>query len=344
LPPEAVLDAQRWLANQLGLPVEQVQIMDQQQAEWTDSCLGLGGPAESCLAVITPGWQVMLEAGEQTYEVRTDETGDTIRSATPLADDPLAGTSWRLETLTTSSGEAPVIGEAALTLAFDANGEVSGEGGCNQFGGQYTAEGGSLTISEIVQTERACQDQALMAQEQQYLSALMQAASFALQETRDGTLLRLDTAAGPLVFAAAESMPPAAPGAVLVPGILDFNAADSQPVVTTPENVVTGEDFEVTITTFGSGCEAAGPASAIQTLEGATIFVYDETTATHPGVVCTTILKQLPHTVTLRFDEPGEKLLRIWGRRMAPEAGPLGEPTVIEHRIVVDDSAGAASG
>jgi hypothetical protein len=78
----------------------------------------------------------------------------------------------------------------------------------------------------------------------------------------------------------------------------------------------------------------------VQTLEGATIFVYDETTATHPGVVCTTILKRLPHVVTLRFDEPGEKLLRIWGRRMGPEAGPLGEPTVIEQRILVDDSAG----
>jgi heat shock protein HslJ len=340
LPPEAVLDAQRWLANQLGLPVEQVQIVDQQQAEWTDSCLGLGGPAESCLAVITPGWLVMLAADGQTYEVRTDETGDTIRSATPLEGDALAGTSWRLETLTTPSGEAPVMGEAALTLAFDANGEVTGEGGCNQFGGQYLAEDGGLTISDIVQTERACQDQALMDQEQQYLSALMEATNFTIQETRDGTLLRLDTAAGPLVFAAAVSKPPAAPASALVPGILDFNAADSQPVVTAPENVVTGEDFEVTITTFGGGCEEAGPVSAIQTLDGATIFVYDETTATHPGVVCTTILKQLPHTVTLRFDEPGEKLLQIWGRRVSPEAGPLGEPTVIEHRIVVDDSAG----
>ena len=42
--------------------------------------LGLGGPAESCLAVITPGWRVNLLVDDQDkYEVRTDELGDVIR-------------------------------------------------------------------------------------------------------------------------------------------------------------------------------------------------------------------------------------------------------------------------
>lgn len=83
LPPEAVLAAQRFLAEQLSVAVEQVEIVEVEQAVWTDSCLGLGGPAESCLRTDVPGWRIAFEVNEQTYEVRTDETGSTIRLATP---------------------------------------------------------------------------------------------------------------------------------------------------------------------------------------------------------------------------------------------------------------------
>lgn len=80
LPPAAVLEAQSWLAEQTGVPVEQVEIDGIEQVEWSDSCLGLGGPAESCLAAITPGWRVLFTVNGEQYEVRTDETGQAIRS------------------------------------------------------------------------------------------------------------------------------------------------------------------------------------------------------------------------------------------------------------------------
>jgi hypothetical protein len=83
LPPQVVLDAQQWLAQQLNVAIEQVQIVEVEQAEWTDSCLGLGGPNESCLQAITPGWRAVFEINGQRYEVRTDETGSAIRLATP---------------------------------------------------------------------------------------------------------------------------------------------------------------------------------------------------------------------------------------------------------------------
>jgi len=80
LPPEAVVNARQALADHLGVGVESVTIQDYERAEWSDSCLGLGGPAESCLAVITPGWRVNLLVDDQdAYEVRTDELGDVIR-------------------------------------------------------------------------------------------------------------------------------------------------------------------------------------------------------------------------------------------------------------------------
>lgn len=83
LPPQAVLDAQQWLADSLSVALEGVEIVETEQVEWTDSCLGLGQPNESCLQAVTPGWRVILEISGQQYEVRTDRSGSSIRLATP---------------------------------------------------------------------------------------------------------------------------------------------------------------------------------------------------------------------------------------------------------------------
>jgi hypothetical protein len=83
LPPEAVLDAQQWLADQLNTAVEQVEVAEVEQMEWTDACLGLGQPNEACAQVITPGWRAVFEVNGELYEVRTDETGTVIRMSTP---------------------------------------------------------------------------------------------------------------------------------------------------------------------------------------------------------------------------------------------------------------------
>ncbi|MFN2144810.1 MAG: hypothetical protein ACK2T7_05630 [Anaerolineales bacterium] len=79
LPPLAAIKARELLATQLGLSVSQVEILETIQMDWSDSCLGLGGPAESCLAAITPGWQVNLLADGETHIARTDALGDSIR-------------------------------------------------------------------------------------------------------------------------------------------------------------------------------------------------------------------------------------------------------------------------
>lgn len=81
LPPKAALEAQKALAEVLGVPLESITIASVKQAEWTDSCLGLGGPAESCLQSIVPGYQVRLESGGKLYEYRTNEDGSVLRSA-----------------------------------------------------------------------------------------------------------------------------------------------------------------------------------------------------------------------------------------------------------------------
>ena len=79
---EAVGKAVADLADQLGLDVEGVQVVKVEDAEWSDSCLGLGGPAESCAAVVTPGYQVTLSVDGVEYVFRTDLSGDAVRMET----------------------------------------------------------------------------------------------------------------------------------------------------------------------------------------------------------------------------------------------------------------------
>jgi len=69
------------LATELGFAESDITVVSATETEFSDGCLGLGGPAESCLQALTPGWTIMLSAGGQEYEVRTDATGEQVRVA-----------------------------------------------------------------------------------------------------------------------------------------------------------------------------------------------------------------------------------------------------------------------
>jgi len=82
----AVAAAVAHLARELGVAEAEIEVVSFEQTEFSDSCLGLGGPAESCLQVITPGWLIMLSVQGQVYEVHTDESGQNVRVAGESAD------------------------------------------------------------------------------------------------------------------------------------------------------------------------------------------------------------------------------------------------------------------
>lgn len=98
--------------------------------------------------------------------------------------EPLAGTSWVLAEL---DGQPPVMdpGGGAPTLAFEASEpRASGNGGCNQFSGEYTQEGASLRFGPLASTRRACVDEAANRQEMAYLSALQSTTRAAMDGSR----------------------------------------------------------------------------------------------------------------------------------------------------------------
>jgi heat shock protein HslJ len=80
--------------------------------------------------------------------------------------------SWQLALI----GDRPAIGPRAASLTLDGQGHANGNGGCNSFGGQYTAEGATLTFSRMISTMMACVaidgSDTVMTQERAMLSIL----------------------------------------------------------------------------------------------------------------------------------------------------------------------------
>lgn len=135
---------------------------------------------------------------------------------------------------------------------------------------------------------------------------------------------------------AATSAPPEGPlraDESRVPGML-AEPAEATPVLA-PSSVSAGERFEVTITTTGSGCDRLGDTGILQGERDAVIYVYDFTSANRPGVACTMIFKHLTRKVPLAFSQPGEVVIRVWGRRSRQDGTPGGEPFLIERRVQV---------
>lgn len=111
----------------------------------------------------------------------------------------LAGTSWQLLTM----NAANPIGDNPVTLSFDES-AVSGNAGCNQYGGSYSTDGNSIALGKgedgstgnLFATKKACGMPAgIMQQEQQYLQQLGSSSQYTLEKgtltltAKDGTLV-----------------------------------------------------------------------------------------------------------------------------------------------------------
>ena len=83
-PEPAAAKARADLAARLAVSQSAITIMLVEDKTWNDGCLGLGGPAESCLQALTDGFRVELLAQGKTYVYRTDKTGASVRAETQI--------------------------------------------------------------------------------------------------------------------------------------------------------------------------------------------------------------------------------------------------------------------
>jgi heat shock protein HslJ len=72
---------------------------------------------------------------------------------------------WTLTFYGPVDSPSPAVANAEAGLTFNEDGTVTGDSGCNGFGGQYAVEGDQITFSEIVSTLMACEDPLMMQEE-----------------------------------------------------------------------------------------------------------------------------------------------------------------------------------
>ncbi len=73
------------LAAALKVDPANVRVSSTEKVTWPDACLGLPAADEACAQVETPGFRVLLTAGDQHYSYRTDYAANTIRQETAAA-------------------------------------------------------------------------------------------------------------------------------------------------------------------------------------------------------------------------------------------------------------------
>jgi heat shock protein HslJ len=117
----------------------------------------------------------------------------------PMPEVTLEGTEWALTTFIEGETAVSLISGAAITVRFE-DGKVWGSAGCNDYGGPYTLERGTLGLAGFDITGQRCSEPVgIMEQEAKYIDVLGSVTIFEI----DANQLTLSTADGRgLVFTA----------------------------------------------------------------------------------------------------------------------------------------------
>lgn len=71
--------ARDFLAQQLDLPPQEIQVATYEQANFPDGCLGLPHPGEMCIQVITPGYVVTFHTPKGDFIFHIAKSGNPFR-------------------------------------------------------------------------------------------------------------------------------------------------------------------------------------------------------------------------------------------------------------------------
>jgi heat shock protein HslJ len=159
------------------------------------------------------GSEVVCPATTMTYEMRVRMRDGTTQfrqvtiavnapapTATPApAPNPLAGTRWDVVNYNDGVAIVTLIPGTSITMEFGANGQVTGNSGCNSFSAGYSVNGSALSITQPGGTQQFCAEpEGVMNQEASFLAALQAAGSFRI----NGNQLEITSAAGQIALVA----------------------------------------------------------------------------------------------------------------------------------------------
>lgn len=109
-PDQVVAVAKEYLANELGVASDDITAVAIEAVQWSDASLGCPEPGKAYAQVITPGYRIVLEAGQKEYELHTDQGGQSIVICDrALEKGPAAGVAYLSEELGIPPREIEVL-------------------------------------------------------------------------------------------------------------------------------------------------------------------------------------------------------------------------------------------
>ena len=97
---------------------------------------------------------------------------------------------WKLISYGSIPNQTPAVADVDTMIEFDSEGRMSGNVGCNGFGGNYTVKDDTITFGPVMSTMMFCD--AVAEQESGTLAVLQEVTSFEL----DGNMLTITSADG----------------------------------------------------------------------------------------------------------------------------------------------------
>ncbi len=76
--------ARQDLSKRLGMSLEEIEVQSVKAVEWPDASLGCPQPGMMYAQVITPGYRILLKAGDETYEYHSDQKRAILCQPEPI--------------------------------------------------------------------------------------------------------------------------------------------------------------------------------------------------------------------------------------------------------------------
>ena len=136
------------------------------------------------ISLVVIGLSVALGCGQAPEPENQEIVEINAEVAIPTAE--LEGSAWQAVSILGQPSAEGVVS----TIAFNAEGQVAGNAGCNNYFGAWGVDGTAITFGHMGATQKMCAKQEFMEQEGRFLEALGKAESFAVE---DGVLLIYST-------------------------------------------------------------------------------------------------------------------------------------------------------
>lgn len=140
----------------------------------------MNGNASDCLQN-TGSYTYRVEATNNMGQTAFQQASVVVGEPEPPVGNPLLDTSWQLQRM----NGIDVIPGTLVTAIFGDGGNLSGSGGCNTYSGQYSVNGSSITVSNVIFSRNYCPEpEGIMEQETAFANVLGSASGFSLENNR----------------------------------------------------------------------------------------------------------------------------------------------------------------